>query len=280
MKRNFLLSSLLGLFVILSGHADDASNSATVRQIQQAIQKRDFAKAQQLCDQLIQASPQDANLFYLRGRVWAMQRKHAQAIADFDQALKLNPQLAAAYDARGDAKLKSGQITQAIADFDKFLAFEPKFRPEHWRLGIAYYYADRFADGVKLFELHRTVNPEDVENAVWHFLCNARATNLAKAREQLIPISGDTRVPMKEVHRLFAGKAQPQEVLAAAQKEQGEAKTIAMFYAHLYLALYYEALGDRQKTLEHLQPAVEKYPISHYMWDVAKVHWDRMQAKP
>mgnify|MGYP000446850332 CR=1 FL=1 len=40
-------------------------------------------------------------------------------------------------------------------------------------------------EGRKLFELHRSVNPQDVENAAWHFLCAARVDGLEKARAQL-----------------------------------------------------------------------------------------------
>ena len=71
--------------------------------------------------------------------------------------------------------LKSGKFKEAIADFDKFLELRPKLAPDHWRRGIALYYAGKFDEGRKQFDLHRTVNPEDVENSAWHYLCNARA---------------------------------------------------------------------------------------------------------
>ena len=100
----------------------------------------------------------------------------------------------------------------------------PKFAPDHWRRGIALYYAGKFDDGRKQFDLHRTVNPEDVENSAWHYLCNARANTPKKAREDLIPVTKDTRVPMKQVLELFAGKIKPQDVLDAAEnaKLKGE----------------------------------------------------------
>ena len=120
--------------------------------------------------------------------------------------------------------LKSGKFKEAIADFDKFLELRPKFAPDHWRRGIALYYAGKFDDGRKQFDLHRTVNPEDVENSAWHYLCNARANTPKKAREDLIPVSKDTRVPMKQVLELFAGKIKPQDVLDAAENSQAEGR--------------------------------------------------------
>src|SRR5262249_21287739 len=120
-------------------------------------------------------------------------------------------------DRRGDAYLKSGKFKEAIADYDKFLELNPKFAPDHWRRGIALYYAGRFKEGTEQFELHRKVNPEDVENSAWHYLCNARANTPKKAREDLIPVKDDARVPMKQVLELFAGKIKPEDVLNAAE---------------------------------------------------------------
>ena len=100
----------------------------------------------------------------------------------------------------------------------------PKLAPDHWRRGIALYYAGKFDDGRKQFDLHRTVNPEDVENSAWHYLCNARANTPKKAREDLIPVTKDARVPMKQVLELFAGKIKPPDVLDAAENAQAEGR--------------------------------------------------------
>jgi lipoprotein NlpI len=120
-----------------------------------------------------------------------------------------------------------------------------------------------------------------VENAAWHYLCNARATSPKKAREELIPVKDDTRVPMKQVLELFAGKIKPQDVIDAAEnaKLTGDRLTEARFYAHQYVALYYESEGDAKKALEHLATAVEKYKIGHYMWDVGNAHLMALKGK-
>src|SRR5437868_2956016 len=89
-------------------------------------------------------------------------------------------------------------LSAARADVDAVLAAHPDRAPGHWRRGIALYYAGRYADGAKQFDLHRTVNPQDVENSAWHYLCTARATNRAAARAALLPVSRDARVPMAQ----------------------------------------------------------------------------------
>lgn len=171
------------------------------------------------------------------------------------------------HNRRGEDAFKRADIDVSIREFDKAIEIEPRLSPHHWQRGISLYYANRFADCAKQFEIHRTVNPEDVENAVWHYLCLARAKNPAAARKQFIPISADDRPAMMEVHALFAGRSTAEKVIAAAGSNRS-----GLFYAHLYVGLYYEAQGERAKAVEHIRRAATEYPSDHYMGDVARVH--------
>ena len=45
-----------------------------------------------------------------------------------------------------------------------------------------------------------------------------------------------------------------------------------MFNAHLYIGLYYEAIGDTASAREYISKAAAEYPQGHYMWEVARVH--------
>jgi lipoprotein NlpI len=245
------------------------------------LEAGDYEKALATAEKAVAADSKDAGAHVVLGQVYAKLRQHYQAVKAFTASLALDPKRVRANDSRGDSYLKLGKFKEAIADFDVFLDANPKFAPEHWRRGIALYYAGRFADGVKQFDIHRTVNPEDVENSAWHYLCNARANTPKKAREDLIPVTKDTRVPMSQVLQLFGGKLKPQDVIDAAEKsgKKGDDLTSAQFYAHLYVALYYDAEGDAKKVLEHLTEAVEKHKIGDYMWDVGAAHLGTMKAK-
>ena len=99
---------------------------------------------------------------------------------------------------------------------------------------------------------HRGVNPNDVENAVWHFLCVARAESAEAAKAALLPVGPDSRVPMRQIYEMFDGTLSPVQVLTAA----GQALA-AKFFAHLYLGLYFEALGDAELALEHIELAAD-----------------------
>lgn len=160
----------------------------------------------------------------------------------------------------------------AVAAFDRVIALAPEARPQLWQRGLALYYTGDFKAGREQFEVHQTVNSADVENAAWHFICVARAENVEAARKVLIPIEGDPRVPMKEVHDLFAGKADAAAVLKAAETGEGQQLRNHRCYAHLYLGLYYEALGEEALAREHMVKAARDYSMNHYMGICAQVH--------
>ena len=177
---------------------------------------------------------------------------------------------------QGEEHFFAGRFKKAIASWDAEIALEPRRDPFHWQRGLAYYYAGEFEKGVKQFERHQKVNGNDVENAVWHFLCAVRREggSVEKARKALIPIEGDSRIPMKEVHDLFAGKGTVEGVLKAAGDADDDLfRRNQMCYAHLYLGLYFEALGKGEKSREHLKKAAVDFRMDHYMGKVAQVHF-------
>jgi len=156
--------------------------------------------------------------------------------------------------------------------FDRLVGARPEVEPELWQRGLALYYAERFADGVGQFELHRTVNPNDVENAAWHFLCVARLDGPRAARGRLLPVGEDARVPMKEIMGLYAGRCEPADVLAAAERGGGAARRNQLCYAHLYLGLFCEATRSPTKAREHMMQAAGAFAMNHFMGKVAAVH--------
>ncbi len=242
------------------------------------------AEAIRTATDAIAAAPDDADGYRVRAGLYAAAGEHALAISDYDQLLKLDPQAAEAFDQRGSQHFMLGHIHESIADFDRFLKLKPAQEPWNWKRGISYYYAGRFDDGRRQFEGYQTVDDNDVENAVWRYLCMARGVGVPAAREAILKIKKDARVPMMEVYALYAGTAKPDDVLAAARagSPAPEALNARMFYAHLYLGLYYEANGDAAGAREHIVTAAERHKIGHYMWNVADVHAKRLitSAKP
>jgi lipoprotein NlpI len=167
------------------------------------------------------------------------------------------------------ADFRSGRVVESAAGFDQVARLAPGYAPQLWQRGIALYYAGRYQDCRAQFESHRTVNPDDVENAAWHFLCVARAETPAKARAALLPVGPDSRVPMRQIYQMLKGEMTPEQMLASAG-----AAPEAQFYAHLYAGLYFEALGNRERARAEITTAADRYTAGGYMHDVAVVHRD------
>lgn len=268
----------LSLVATMNAPADDTADEL-IRQARAALAKGKNEDALDLASKAVAQEPKSAAARLFRGKVHEAINKHAEAVADFDEAIALDAKNADAYNRRGSEQFKLGRIKESLADFDKFLELKPDEKAGHWKRGISLYYAGKFEDGKRQFEGYEKVDTNDVENAVWHFLCNARLLGVPKAREAALKIGKDNRVPMMAVYDLFRGQAKPDDVLAAANAGDlpAEVRKPRLFYAHLYLGLFAEALDDKKKALEHLELAAEKYPISHYMGDVARVHRDRLR---
>ena len=175
----------------------------------------------------------------------------------------------------------AGRLAEAAAGFDEVAALVPRAAPQLWQRGIALYYVGRYQDCREQFESHRLVNPNDVENAAWHFLCVARADSPAAALEALLPVGPDSRAPMREIYEMFRGELAPEGVIAAGERATERGRASGLFFAHLYVGLYHEALGNDADARVHLEAAAdEQYaPAGGYMHMVARVHVDQV-ARP
>lgn len=177
---------------------------------------------------------------------------------------------------RGVTEFERGQFMASAAAFDELAKMMPDRAPHLWQRGIALYYAGRYGDCRRQFESHRTVNPDDVENAAWHFLCVAKEQNAEAARAALLPVGPDPRKPMREVYQMFRGTLAPDQVMkAAAGDPEG------LFYGNLYVGLYYDAIGRTDSAAAHiLAAAADQFDsIGGYMHMVARVHLKVLGSK-
>lgn len=186
----------------------------------------------------------------------------------WNQIICDRPNDAQAYVRRGMVKFKLAKIDESIADFDHAETLEPRLLPYLWQRGLSYYYAERFEEGAKQFEVDLTVNAQDVEETVWRYLCIARLKGVTEARNSLLVVKNDPRLVMRSVYELYAGNCAPNDVLVAGQKEGKRGN----FYSHLYLGLYYEVESDQAQSRQYILKAVDEYPLDDYMWHLAGVH--------
>ncbi len=231
-------------------------------------------RALELVTEAIRLDSDQAEAYLFRGALLSESEQHEVAIWDYTSALRLDPRLSEAYNLRGLEHFKLAHIEEAIRDFDKAIELRPSLEFYHWQRGIALYYARRYQEGRQQFELHRFVNPDDVENSIWHFLCVTKLKGVRQARQGMIPIQNDRRVPMMEINKLFREEGTVEEVIAAARAGNPTRAEFnrRLLYADLYLGLYHEVLGNGRKALDHIKRAAQDDETGHYMAHVARVH--------
>jgi lipoprotein NlpI len=183
-------------------------------------------------------------------------------------ALERDPQNPQLHIKRGMALFQLGKIAASIDDFDRAERLHPALTPHLWQRGIAYYYVGRFEDGATQFETDLTVNGHDVEETVWHYLCQAQSLGADAARRALLPVRGDSRPVMHWVYQLFAGACQPQAVIA----RHADAGRRERFYSALYVGLYFEAERDPRRARDFISLAADMRVTEDYMGWVAIVH--------
>ncbi|XP_054822212.1 uncharacterized protein LOC129320669 isoform X3 [Prosopis cineraria] len=102
----------------------------------------------------------------------------------------------------------------------------------------------RFEEGAEQFRLDVAQNPNDTEESIWCFLCEAQLYGVDEARKRFLEVGSDRRPVMRAAYNMFKDGGDPEKVVAAfSQGRENES-----FYASLYAGLYYES----QKVLVFL----------------------------
>lgn len=254
---------------------------AELKNSHEAFRQGMVEKALKHVYQAILADPKEPRCYFSAGQIHQSMRESAEAIAAYTKTIQLAPTATDAFRNRGMEHFKLGHVRESIEDFNHELKLAPSGRAGHWMRGLSFFYAGLFLDGQRQFEIHQTVNANDVENAVWHFLCTAKASGIEKAEANYMPIKGDSRVPMMEIYKLYGGKGTLEEVMEAVVA--GDPRQLELrnrrFFAHLYLALYFDVKSDKKSMRKHIDLAIGDYAQKHYMGDVARVHKMMLEGK-
>lgn len=205
--------------------------------------------------------------------VAALQRGDRDRAADIAEAfLRGAPDDPQRWQLAADAALRAGRVGRAVELYDRYAEANPRRVPYLWQRGIALTFAAEYGRGAEQFESHRLVNPNDVENATWHFLCVAKDDSVTEARGRLLPAPGDPRPPMKEVLEMFrGGETGPLTGLLQATPDDTPSGRRTRFYGFLYLAMLADAEGEIDQAKGHLDSSVAAAG-NDYMGDVARVY--------
>jgi len=209
--------------------------------------------------------------------------KFTDDLKRLDEDIKTRPDSMPLYSFRGDCRLFLGQYAGAVADFEKMIALDPAQDAQHWRLGIAYYFAGQFEKSARQFEKYHAYDGRDRENGIWQYLANAKVIGVDKARAAMLVYTQFDREPFPALYEMFTGKKTPDEVLAEIERKGLTGETEVVFFGHYYTGLEEERLGHRERALQLLEKAVS-LPQARapggpgYMWQVARLHWERLHT--
>ena len=153
------------------------------------------------------------------------------------------------YSQRGAAAFKRNQVAESCAAFDEVIGLAPQYAASMWQRGLSLFYCERMEDGMAQFSLDVTQNPNDTEESIWHYLCNARhraATvdarqAAAAAQAEMLHVGYEGRPVMRAAMALYTGAGTVEQLLAMAGADSSScaAATYDMggcyshFYSHL-----------------------------------------------
>jgi len=194
----------------------------------------------------------------------------------------LNPEFKQARDyvGLGMRKFLDGDVAGSVADFDEAISLDASYKGRLWQRGLSLYYTRDYSEAAEQFRVDVSLNPNDTEEALWTYLCEAQTVGPAKAREQFLVVGTDPRPLLRTVYKVYRrptsqGEGQddgPGEILEVASRS-GSAHDD--FYAKLYVSLWHESVGNADLAKKFMLEAVDtRYALQSgdYMCGLANVH--------
>ncbi|KAJ8772010.1 hypothetical protein K2173_027187 [Erythroxylum novogranatense] len=172
---------------------------------------------------------------------------------------------------RGMLLFRQGDVLGSLAEFDKAIELDPRQRAYLWQRGLSLYYLDRFEEGAEQFRVDVAENPNDTEESIWCFLCEAQLCGPDEARKHFLQVGRDPRPVMREAYTMFKNGGDPEKLVTAFSNGQGS----DYFYASLYAGLYHESQNEADAAkFRIIAASCSPYGqrSDDYMASLAKVH--------
>ena len=81
----------------------------------------------------------------------------------------------------------------SVADFDEAISLDASYKGRLWQRGLSLYYTRDYSEAAEQFRVDVSLNPNDTEEALWTYLCEAQTVGPAKARDQFLVVGTDPR---------------------------------------------------------------------------------------
>ena len=209
-----------------------------------------------------------------------------EGLVEITKKLEAKPDDLAAVSKRGDLHFFSGEFAKSVRDYERMSELDPKLDASHWRLGIAYFYADQPEKSAKQFDKFFVTDDVDREAGLWKYIAQAPTLGADKARAGLLKYKKDDREPMPTIYRLFEEELTPADLLKSVDAKLSEnVREQRLFYIELYLGLWHDAHKRPAEALPHFRAATaNRWGRSasygpNYMWHVGRLHYERLAER-
>ncbi|OAY81889.1 hypothetical protein ACMD2_19902 [Ananas comosus] len=126
-----------------------------------------------------------------------------------------------------------------------------------------------FEEGAEQFRLDVAANPNDTEESIWCFLCEAQLYGVDEARkrfleakiwqkrhikiieEALLKVGRDPRPIMRDTYLMFRDAGDPEKLVSTFSRGREN----EYFYSSLYAGLFYESQNDMDSSKHHILAA-------------------------
>lgn len=166
---------------------------------------------------------------------------------------------------------RQGDVAGSMTEFDRAIELDPRQKAYMWQRGLSLYYLNRFEEGAEQFRLDVAMNPNDTEESIWCFLCEAQLYGVDEARRRFLEVGQDTRPVMREAYKMFKDGGNPEKLVSTFSN----GRESEFFYASLYAGLYHESQKNIDASKLHILAACQSPYGSRsddYMASLAKVH--------
>lgn len=277
--------------------------------------KREFAKAfvdLTRALELAESTEDLRNLYNERGNAYFSARDYPKAIKDYEQVIKIDPDFAKGWNNLGITYRALGQLDEAFLkldqahrldansaralmnrgrvyvarndsnmarkDFDQAVELDPEDAAAWIDRGMFQYLLNEHQEARTDFISALTHEPGNPYAATWRYLAHAGLELKEDARVQLQAYAEGREVwdvwPMPIV-QLFLGRIGPEELLADAEKTDGELRRRErLAEANFYISQYYRLQQDSAKTKEFLRNAVTQQVPRVQEFVMAKIMLD------
>ncbi|XP_024019226.1 uncharacterized protein LOC21385488 [Morus notabilis] len=118
---------------------------------------------------------------------------------------------------RGMLLFRQGDVSGSLVEFDKAIELDPRQKAYLWQRGLSLYCVNRFEEGAEQFRIDVAQNPNDTEESIWCFICEAQLYGADEARRRFLEVGRDPRPVMREAYNMFKDGGDPEKVYSSLQ---------------------------------------------------------------